>query len=156
MESRKKRNLRYRVAEVQLSYSNRIPSSKMPVVSSSSEAYSVIMDSWQSESLELFERFRVLLMNTGNRVMGVYEASSGGISGTVVDIRLLMVTALKATATGIIVFHNHPSGNLKPSTEDRKLTHRIHEAANYLDIKLHDHLIVGREGYLSFRDEGLL
>ena len=126
MESRNKRNLLYRVAEVQLSYSNRIPSSKMPVVTSSSEAYSVIMDSWQQESLELFERFRVLLMNTGNRVMGVYEASSGGISGTVVDIRLLMVTALKSTATGIIVFHNHPSGNLKPSAEDRKLTQRIH------------------------------
>lgn len=156
MESRKKRNLLYRVAEVQLSYSNRIPSSKMPVVTSSSEAYRVIMDSWQTESLELFERFRVLLMNTGNRVMGVYEASCGGISGTVVDIRLLMVTALKATATGIIVFHNHPSGNLKPSMEDRKLTQRIHEAASYLDIKLHDHLIVGREGFLSFRDEGLL
>ena len=156
MESRNKRNLLYRVAEVQLSYSNPIPSSKMPVVTSSSEAYSVIMDSWQSESLELFERFRVLLMNTGNRVMGIYEASSGGISGTVVDIRLLMVTALKATATGIIVFHNHPSGNLKPSTEDRKLTQRIDEAANYLDIRLHDHLIVGSEGYLSFRDEGLL
>lgn len=156
MESRKKRNLLYKVAEVQLSYSNRIPSSKMPVVTSSSEAYGVIMDSWQSESLELFERFRVLLMNTGNRVMGVYEASSGGISGTVVDIRLLMVTALKATATGIIVFHNHPSGNLKPSTEDRKLTQKIHEAASFLDIKLLDHLIVGREGYLSFRDEGLL
>ncbi|WP_246172415.1 JAB domain-containing protein [Sphingobacterium hotanense] len=128
----------------------------MPVVTSSREAYSVIMDSWQQESLELFERFRVLLMNTGNRVMGVYEASSGGISGTVVDIRLLMITALKATATGIIVFHNHPSGNLKPSTEDRKLTQRIHQAATYLDIKLHDHLIVGKEGYLSFRDEGLL
>lgn len=156
MESRKKRNLLYKVAEVQLSYSNRIPSSKMPVVTSSSEAYSVIMDSWQFESLELFERFRVLLMNTGNRVMGVYEASSGGISGTVVDIRLLMVTALKSTATGIIVFHNHPSGNLKPSSEDRKLTQKIHEAAGYLDIKLLDHLIVGREGYLSFRDEGLL
>ena len=156
MESRKKRNLLYKVAEVQLSYSNRIPSSKMPVVTSSSEAYQVIMDSWQNESLELFERFRVLLMNTGNRVMGVYEASSGGISGTVVDIRLLMVTALKATATGIIVFHNHPSGSLKPSTEDRKLTQKIHEAANYLDIRLLDHLIVGWEGYLSFRDEGLL
>jgi len=156
MENIKKGTLLYQVAEVQLSYSNRIPSSQMPVVTSSCEAYSVIMDSWQQDSLELFERFRVLLMNTGNRVMGVYEASSGGISGTVVDIRLLMITALKATATGIIVFHNHPSGNLKPSTEDRKLTQRIHQAATYLDIKLHDHLIVGKEGYLSFRDEGLL
>jgi len=156
MENINKGTLLYQVAEVQLSYSNRIPSSQMPVVTSSSEAYSVIMDSWQQDSLELFERFRVLLMNTGNRVMAVYEASSGGISGTVVDIRLLMITALKATATGIIVFHNHPSGNLKPSTEDRKLTQRIHQAATYLDIKLHDHLIVGKEGYLSFRDEGLL
>ena len=83
--------------------------------------------------------------------------STGGITGTVVDIRLLLSVALKTAATGIILAHNHPSGNLKPSEADKELTSKIKKASEYMDIKLLDHLIIAPEGkYLSFREDGLL
>jgi DNA repair protein RadC len=89
-------------------------------------------------------------------VLGVLHLSSGGITGTVADVRLIFGTALKAAASGIIISHNHPSGQLKPSQLDKNVTTKIREAGDMLDIKLMDHIIVGHEGqYLSFSDEGL-
>ena len=83
--------------------------------------------------------------------------STGGITGTVVDIRLLLSVALKTAATGIIIAHNHPSGNLKPSEADKELTNKIKKASEYMDIKLLDHLIIVPEGkYLCFTEDGLL
>jgi DNA repair protein RadC len=83
--------------------------------------------------------------------------SNGGITGTVVDIRLLLSAALKTAATGIIIGNNHPSGNLKPSEPDKELTNKIKKASEYMDIKLLDHLIIApEEKYLSFREDGLL
>lgn len=89
--------------------------------------------------------------------MGVYEASKGGITGTVVDVRLILSVALKSAATGIILAHNHPSGNLQPSENDKSITRKIEQACSLLDIKLLDHLIICPEkSFLSFADEGLL
>jgi DNA repair protein RadC len=106
--------------------------------------------------LHLQEHFFVAYLNRFNRVLGVLHLSSGGITGTLADIRLIFGTALKAAASGIIISHNHPSGQLKPSQLDKNVTTKIREAGDMLDIKLMDHIIIGYEGkYLSFSDEGL-
>ena len=82
--------------------------------------------------------------------------SSGGISGTIVDIRLILGVALKCLASGIILAHTHPSGELTPSRVDRELTQKLKEAAKLMDISLLEHLIITNEGYFSFADEGLV
>ncbi len=87
---------------------------------------------------------------------GIYQLSSGGITGTVVDIRLLFAVVLKSISVGIILCHNHPSGKLKPSETDIQITRKIKNASEYLDIKLLDHLILTPDGsYFSFADNGL-
>src|SRR5438128_11419076 len=97
-----------------------------------------------------------MFLNRANNVLGMYDVSTGGISGTVADTRVIFVAALKANACGIIISHNHPSGNLKPSRQDEELTQKIKLAGQLLDIKLMDHAIVTADGYYSFADEGLL
>ena len=105
----------------------------------------------------MYETFVVGYLNRANRLIGIYELSKGGITGTVADPRLVLSVALKCAATGIILAHNHPSGNLQTSTADEEITKKIKKACEYLDIKLLDHLIIVPEGkYLSFTEEGLL
>ncbi|MEO6134693.1 MAG: JAB domain-containing protein, partial [Ginsengibacter sp.] len=87
---------------------------------------------------------------------GIYELSSGGISGTVADPKLVFMAALKSNACCLILSHNHPSGNLKPSHADEALTRKIAEAGKLFDIQVIDHVIVTSEGYFSFADEGLM
>jgi DNA repair protein RadC len=82
--------------------------------------------------------------------------SSGGITGTVADPRIILKKALESGAVGLILCHNHPSGSLRPSQADQELTNKIREASRFLDIKLLDHVIVSQEGYFSFADDGLL
>jgi DNA repair protein RadC len=122
-------------------------------VRSSQSAYDYISRVYDEATIGLYEEFMVLLLNRANRVLGCLKLSKGGLTGTVVDLRIL----LKAMASGIIIAHNHPSGNLKPSDADRELTSQIKQAGKLLDITLLDHLILGTEGdYVSFADEGWL
>ena len=102
------------------------------------------------------EEFWVLFLNNSNKVLAKNQISKGGLTATVVDVRLLFKRALELTSVGIIVCHNHPSGKLKPSNADKQLTHKIKEAGNTLDIKLLDHLIITEKAYFSFADEGLI
>lgn len=102
------------------------------------------------------EVFAVLFLNQGNRILDYKIISSGGISGTVVDSRIILKTALELGATAIILCHNHPSGNLKPSNADTSITQKIKAAALLMDIKLMDHIIVSNEGFYSFADDGIL
>lgn len=102
------------------------------------------------------EEFWAIYLNQNNRVLGKSKLSSGGINQSVVDVRILFKTALEHLATGIIIAHNHPSGNLKPSSEDLKITKQIAEAGKILNIQLLDHLILAQNAYLSFADENLL
>ena len=95
-------------------------------------------------------------MNRANRIIGVMDASSGGITGTVADPRIILCAAIKCCAVNIIIAHNHPSGSLKPSRADEQLTVKIKEAARWLDISVLDHIIISTEGYYSFADEGLM
>ncbi len=102
------------------------------------------------------EEFWVVFLNQSNRVLGKSKLSSGGINQSVVDARILFKNALEHFATGIIIAHNHPSGNLKPSQEDLKITKQIGEGGKILNIQLIDHLIIAQNSYLSFADENLL
>ncbi|MDB5226636.1 MAG: repair protein [Bacteroidota bacterium] len=148
-------NLR-EVSEVQLIYKTAIKPSQRPVITSSYEAYEILLNLWNSDAMDFIEQFNVLLLNRSNRVLGVYLVSTGGITGTVADIRLILIAALKATAVSLILSHNHPSGSVMPSTADIQLTRKIKEAASFLDMMVYDHLIITSAGYFSFADEGLL
>ena len=102
------------------------------------------------------EEFVVLMLNRANEVIGRYELSKGGISGTVVDPKLIFKSALEYLASGIILCHNHPSGNTKPSPEDLKLTKKLKDAGTFMEINVFDHIIIAGNSYFSFADEGLL
>ncbi len=103
-----------------------------------------------------YEVFAVIFLNRANKIKHFEIVSRGGITGTVADPRLILKKAIEAEATSIILSHNHPSGNLKPSRADEEITNKIKQAAAYLDIKVLDHIIVSEDGYYSFADEGIL
>jgi len=145
-----------RVAEVELTYKTKVKASQRPQIKSSQDCYEVLLSIWNEGKIDLQEEFKVLLLNRSNKVTGLYEASSGGITGTVADPRLILATAIKSLSVALILAHNHPSGNLKPSSADEELTRKIKMAASYFDIKTLDHIIITSEGYFSFADEGLL
>jgi DNA repair protein RadC len=102
------------------------------------------------------EEFWILFLNRSNKVINRMKLSQGGISGTVTDVRMVMKKAIEYLASGIIVGHNHPSGNLNPSESDSRITQKIKEAGNLMDIQLLDHLIISDKDYYSFADNGLL
>lgn len=102
------------------------------------------------------EVFAVVFLNRGNKITHLEIISEGGITGTVADPRIILKKALEHNATAIILCHNHPSGNTRPSKADEALTQKIKQAASLLDIHLMDHIIVSNEGYFSFADEGML
>lgn len=102
------------------------------------------------------EVFVVVYLNAANKILHHEILSEGGITGTVADPRIILKKALENNATSIVLSHNHPSGSLKPSADDKRLTDKIKQAALYLDIKVLDHIIVSDEGYFSFADEGLI
>lgn len=102
------------------------------------------------------EEFWVLFLNRQNKILGKQKLSQGGMTGTVIDVRLVLKLALEKHATSLIFAHNHPSGNLEPSDADRKITRQLKEAAALMEIPVIDHLIVTQSGYFSFADEGML
>ena len=103
-----------------------------------------------------YEEFWILFLNRSNKVINRMKLSQGGVSGTVTDVRMVMKKAIEYLASGIIVCHNHPSGNLNPSESDSKITQKIKDAGNLMDIQLLDHLIISEKDYYSFADNGLL
>lgn len=102
------------------------------------------------------EEFWMLLLNRANHVVKTESISKGGINGTVVDVRLISKSAIETNCSGVILAHNHPSGNLKPSEQDLELTKKIKSALKLFDITLLDHIIIGDKNYFSFADEGIL
>ncbi len=144
------------VAEITLSYSSHIQCSERPVITNSDSAYTLLLQQWDMHTIELVEQFKIILLNRANRVLGIYTLSTGGMTGTVADPRLIFAAVLKANATSIILAHNHPSGSVAPSNADHLLTQKIKEGGKLLEITVMDHLIVTLEGYYSFADEGML
>lgn len=146
----------YKVSEINLSYTPKFKASERPRVTSSRDAFDILYNNWELEKIELLEQFKILLLNRANKVIGIFQVSSGGVAGTVVDCKLVFSTALKACASSIILSHNHPSGNLQPSQEDLNLTKKLIEAGKLLDIRVLDHVIITAESYYSFTDEGMI
>ncbi len=102
------------------------------------------------------EEFWILMLNRANKVIGKERISVGGVAGTVVDAKIIFRKALASLACGIILFHNHPSGNLNPSESDIKITRKMKEAGSLMEINILDHIIISENGYYSFADEGRL
>lgn len=147
--------LNYNLAEIEVSYKTKVKASERRKIESSKDAESIFREIW-SHTMELKEEFHMLLLNRANKVLGWYKVSEGGISGTVVDPKLIFSIALKGVASSIIIAHNHPSGNLRPSDQDISLTRKLKEVGLMLEIPILDHVILCTEGYFSFADEGLL
>lgn len=145
-----------RLTEVELVYRNPQKSADRPVVMASNHAYDLLLKSWDMNKIELQEQFRVLLLDRKHSCIGVSTVATGGVTGCLVDLKLVFALALKTRATSIVIAHNHPSGNLQPSEEDKRLTARFAEAGKLLDLTVLDHLIVTKEGYTSFADHGLM
>lgn len=128
-----------------------------PKITTSDDAANVARLFFPEDNICLQERFVAMYLNRANRVIGIYPVSLGGITGTVADVRLILAVALKTAATGIILIHNHPSGNLTPSHADKTLTQKMKEAASLMDIQVTDHLILAPDSsYYSFSEYGLL
>lgn len=146
-----------KVAEIQVSYRPSV--ANKPKITSGIDAYNALLPFYPEETIALQERFLAMYLNRHNRVLGVYPVSVGGITCTTVDVRLVLSVALKTAATGIILSHNHPSGNTQPSEADKMITRKISNACAFHDLKLLDHIIVAAEdngNFFSFASEGLI
>ena len=141
------------MAEIEISYSRNIITDNTRI-SCSRDADQVFRRIFPS--LQHREYFYMLCLDRASQVLGYYQVSVGGLNGTIADIRIIFQTAIKANASGIIISHNHPSGNLQPSEADKALTNKIVEAGKLMDISILDHLILSNDGYFSFADENLI
>lgn len=142
-----------RLAEISISYKNKVKASEMHKITSSRDAEDILRNIW-SDKIEHVEQFVVLCLNRANKVLGWSLISTGGLAGTVADPKVIFQTALKANACSLILAHNHPSGNIQPSESDNRLTTKMVSAGKFLDLPVLDHLIICSDRYYSFADEG--
>ena len=151
------KTLETNISEVRLVYRTKVKALERLQIKCSKDALDIFMENWDLDSIEHIGEFKLLLMNRSNAVLGILSISNDGLSGTFTDARLIFQVAIKANASGIIVCHNHPSGNLNPCESDTKITYKIKETSSLMDIQLLDHLILTMYGsYYSFADNGLL
>ena len=144
------------IAEVKLVYVTKVKPSERPSIKTSKEAQRILFESWAYDNIEHVETCKMLLLSRSNKVLGITTVSKGGVSASLMDTKVIFQYALKANACGVIIAHNHPSGNVAPSENDLKITRKIKEAGEILDIQLLDHIILTAEQdvYTSLADEG--
>ena len=142
------------IAEIKISYSHIVKPSNQVKVTSSQDVYNYVLPLWKD--IDYRESFAILLLSRNMKILGLSWVSLGGISGTVVDPKIIFQTALKSSSSGIILLHSHPSGNPNPSDADLKITTKIKEGGKLLDIDVPDHIILTSESYLSMADEGYI
>ena len=144
------------VSEVKISYRPKVRPSERPKVTCSKDIYILLTENgvFDPEAIEHREFFKLLLLNNAGRLLGITHLSEGGTNEVIVDIRHIMQAAILANATGIVLCHNHPSGNLKPSVADDKMTEKVKAACAIFGISLTDHLVLSSESYYSYADEG--
>jgi DNA repair protein RadC len=145
----------YNVPQIELVYRSKVKACDRIIIIDNKTAYRVFMAAWDMNKIELVEQCKMLLLDRACRCIGMVDISTGGISATIVDLKIIFAAALKARASGIMLAHNHPSENLAPSAADLKITERIVAFAELLDMSFHDHLILSRNGYFSIDDEAL-
>jgi len=142
------------VAELQVTYR---PKNKTGVkVTCSNEAYQVFRQMWDKSLINIQEQFCALYLNQANEVIGFRLISTGKVTSNTVDVQLMFACALISRASVIMLAHNHPSGNLKPSAEDKRLTWQLKELARKFDFRIIDHLVITQDYYTSFADEGII
>ena len=146
----------FAVNEVEISYRNTTPYQERIQIVRSLTAFEILRQAWDDNKLELLEQFKILLLDRQNNCVAISDISTGGMTACIVDPKVVFVTALKANACGIILAHNHPSGNLQPSPQDLSLTRKLSDGGKLLDIAVLDHLIVTPRNYYSFADEGCM
>lgn len=143
------------IAEVSISYRSGRYTADRNKICSSSCVFEIAREV-AKDHIEHHECFYIMMLNNSNKVLGVSKLSQGGITATLVDMRIMFQNIIKANATAFIMFHNHPSGTLRPSEADKSLTAKAKKAAETLDIKLLDHVIITAESFFSFADEGII
>lgn len=143
-----------KVSEITVSYRNSNP--ERIKISNSRDLFNLVSQHWDMGLIEYQEEVKVFLLNKANIVLGIYEASKGGITSSIVDFRIILGIALKCNAVQLVLIHNHPSGNLKPSDADISITKKLKQACGLLELTLLDHLIVREDGYYSFSDSGMI
>lgn len=142
------------VNEIKLSYSRKGNCERS--VASSWDATEIFREHFDADELDYRESFFALYLNQANKVLGIKKISESGISSTLVDVRIVLQAALLCNASGIIVAHNHPSGNLNPSSSDIKMTAQIKEASKVMNMTLLDHVILTSDSHYSFADDGMI
>ena len=135
----------YKAAEVKLTYKSRVKASERYRIKNAEDAANLFFKVWDRSTIEHVEEVKLILLNRANRVLGITTVSRGGMSGSVIDTRVILQYAIKANASAVILAHNHPSGNLKPSDADLRITERVKEALDIVDIRLLDHLILNKD-----------
>ena len=142
------------IAEIKISYSHLVKPSNQVKITCSKYAFDFVLPFWHDNNYR--ESFAILLLSRGMKILGISWISLGGVSGTVVDSKIIFQTALKANASAVILIHNHPGGQLMPSDADRKITEKIKSGRKFLDIDVPDHIIITSENYSSMADERYL
>ncbi|MDR2084944.1 MAG: JAB domain-containing protein [Bacteroidales bacterium] len=145
----------FKIPEITISYKDTVRASERLQITCSDDVVKIFKVVFK-ECMQHHEEAYAIFLNHSNRVLGLFNISKSGVSSTLVDIKILMQTALKVHASAMIFSHNHPSSYLKPSRQDILLTKKIKEACKVLDISFFDHIIMTEEGYYSFVNEGLL
>jgi DNA repair protein RadC len=141
-------------AEMKISYSSK--KVEFGAVTGAYDVQKYLRQVWGKGTIEHRESFKLVCLNQAAEILGVFNVADGGVAGVSVDLKVLFQAALLSNSTSIIVAHNHPSGNLTPSEQDKNITKRIKEAALLLDLRLNDHIILTANSYFSFSEEGIL
>ena len=147
-------NLDTQLSEITVSYRPHSPVSDRYIIRDSRSAYEYIIKAWNQDTIYLYEEFKTLFLDRKNGVIGYRNLGVGNSSSVVVDIRQMFAIALKVGACGLILAHNHPSGQMRPSKQDDSITKKINEGSKVLDLRLLDHLIITESSYFSYQDEG--
>ena len=135
----------YKAAEVKLTYVTKQKPSDRFQIKDAKDASELFFEIWNMETIEFIEEVKMILLNRDNRVLGIANISMGGITGSIIDTRVVLQYALKSNATSVILAHNHPSGSTKPSEADKHITRKLRDALKVCDISLLDHLIITKE-----------
>jgi DNA repair protein RadC len=135
----------YKAAEVKLTYKSKMKESERIQIKNAGEAVELLFKTWDMTTIEHVEEVKMILLNRANRVLGIAHLTKGGLSGSIVDTRVILQYTIKANAHAVILAHNHPSGSLEASDADIRITSRVKEALELVDINLLDHLILNKD-----------
>ena len=143
-----------KITEIELRYRNRKKPQDQPVVKTNVDAYLMFHDSWDHDKMGLQEQFRVMLLTSQNRCLGISTIATGAFNNVSVDVRLAFALALKTNARGMVIAHNHPSGDLNFSKADIQITEAFNVVGQILEVPVMDHLLLTPDGFSSLVQEG--